>query len=187
LYHITWNETVSVPQHGAAIVSVVGLDHAQEVSFALLSAAIDARFVPEIIEAEMDREQERSNNVPLLVLVNGKSGGGQGREVLHRLASMMNPSQIFDITEMGPLMGILMFRKVHEFRVVVCGGDGTVGWVLNTIEDCRHLLNCPSPAVAIIPIGTGNDLSRQLGWGAGCVNRNVTFRFVFFGRPSISP
>jgi diacylglycerol kinase (ATP) len=47
-------------------------------------------------------------------------------------------------------------------RILVAGGDGTVTWVLGAIAD---LDLDPAPPVAVFPLGTGNDLAINLGWG----------------------
>ena len=46
----------------------------------------------------------------------------------------------------------------------VAGGDGTVGWVLGCLTELRTLVREPVPPVGIIPLGTGNDLSRSFSW-----------------------
>lgn len=59
-----------------------------------------------------------------------------------------------------------VFAQMPHFRVLVCGGDGTVGWVLAALEEMRHQLACPEPAVAILPLGTGGAaMVRRRGLG----------------------
>uniref|UniRef100_A0A914VPZ8 Diacylglycerol kinase n=1 Tax=Plectus sambesii TaxID=2011161 RepID=A0A914VPZ8_9BILA len=101
---------------------------------------------------------------PLLVFVNPKSGGNKGSKALHTLCWLLNPRQVFDITALkGPKYGLEMFRKVvSQLRLLVCGGDGTVGWVLSTLDQLNW---AAYPPMALLPLGTGNDLSRCMGWG----------------------
>lgn len=60
-----------------------------------------------------------------------------------------------------PLLSLHTFQAVPHFRVLVCGGDGTVGWVLGVLEAIRHKLVCREPPIGIVPLGTGETVSGQ--------------------------
>eukprot|EP00850_Spirogloea_muscicola_P023901 SM000402S15229 [mRNA] locus=s402:16795:19941:- [translate_table: standard] len=57
---------------------------------------------------------------------------------------------------------------LRNLRLLVAGGDGTLGWVLASVTSVRALVpGLPRLPCAAIPLGTGNDLSRSFGWGGG--------------------
>ncbi|XP_032308336.1 eye-specific diacylglycerol kinase isoform X1 [Drosophila ananassae] len=110
--------------------------------------------------------------IPVVVFINPKSGGNQGVKLLGKFQHLLNPRQVFDLTQGGPKMGLDMFRKAPNLRVLACGGDGTVGWVLSVLDTIHPPLQ-PVPAVGVLPLGTGNDLARALGWGGGYTDEPI--------------
>ncbi|XP_069451063.1 diacylglycerol kinase theta isoform X2 [Ovis canadensis] len=152
---------------GAVVLDVACFAEAERLYMLVRDTAVRGRPLTALVLPEVLHTKLAPDCRPLLVFVNPRSGGLKGRDLLCSFRKLLNPHQVFELSSGGPLPGLHVFSQVPCFRVLVCGGDGTVGWVLAALEDVRHRLACPEPAVAILPLGTGNDLGRVLRWGAG--------------------
>ncbi|EFN52167.1 hypothetical protein CHLNCDRAFT_139349 [Chlorella variabilis] len=123
-------------------------------------------------------------DTPLIVFINAKSGGHVGPRLLTVLFRSLGQAQVFDLAESrpGPVLraiwdnllaredqgDVLAGHIRRNLRILAAGGDGTVTWILKTV---RELGLEPAPAVAIMPLGTGNDLSLSFGWGSLFLDR----------------
>lgn len=110
-----------------------------------------------------------------MVFVNSRSGGQSGKHLLLNFKSCLSNHQVFDIfADRGPKIGLEVLQKTKfpkNWRILVCGGDGTVGWVLSALEETKL---SAFPPIAILPLGTGNDLARTLGWGTGYGGEDIS-------------
>lgn len=107
---------------------------------------------------------------PLLVFVNSRSGPQQGHLLTTQLRGLLNPIQIWDLADGAPEEILESFSAFTRLRILVCGGDGTVSWIVSTIESMEMQR---WPPIAILPLGTGNDLARVHGWGGGYSNESL--------------
>jgi len=112
-----------------------------------------------------------TNCCPVIVFLNPKSGGNQGEKLMQKFQWLLNPRQVFDLSQSGPLPAIELYKRVPGVRFLACGGDGTVGWVLSVLDQADMPSN---PPVGVLPLGTGNDLSRSLGWGGGYTDEPIS-------------
>ncbi|GLC73267.1 hypothetical protein PLESTF_001354100 [Pleodorina starrii] len=117
---------------------------------------------------------------PLLCFVNARSGGQMGAQLALLLSQAVGRVQVFDIGDKDyrPDKVLSKFydnlRSLEaagdpraatvrqRLRLLVCGGDGTIAWVMGVIKKLKLQ---PEPPVAMMPLGTGNDLSRTFLWG----------------------
>ena len=148
--------------HGVVILNCAGDKTVDILCVELRIASFETLVLP-----TLHMETEGTPISPLLVFVNNRSGGGQGRELISGLRRHLNPHQIFDLNNGGPYPGIFTFKNFESFRVLICGGDGTYGWVLQALDETQCWRECAKPECAFIPLGTGNDLARAFNWGAG--------------------
>ncbi|KAK7281584.1 hypothetical protein RIF29_09703 [Crotalaria pallida] len=128
-----------------------------------------------------EKEKVVAPKTPMVVFINPRSGGRHGPVLMERLQYLMSEEQVLDLLDVKPDefiryglgcldvlagLGDTCAKETRErIRIVVAGGDGSVGWVLGCLTELHIQGREPIPPVAIIPLGTGNDLSRSFGWG----------------------
>jgi diacylglycerol kinase (ATP) len=107
----------------------------------------------------------------VVAIVNTKSGErASATYILRNLREKLSASCVFDIFGADGKFNfgaIVSFVKTANPEVlIVAGGDGTVSLAIDVCEatgiPTEHL-----PFICVLPMGTGNDLSRTVGFGAG--------------------
>lgn len=107
-------------------------------------------------------------SVRLLLFVSVKSGGGLGQTLADYLFCDQSvkifrlPGEAHEWTKLDKS---ILHNK--DLKVVIAGGDGSVNWIVSLLAQYYGSDSSKfRPPVAVIPLGTGNDLSRTLSWGS---------------------
>lgn len=131
----------------------------------------------EIKENEPSKNEANCGNHTVVAFVNSRSGGGRGNKVYARLVALLGEHYVFDLSrgvkpedslESLLARGWAVAPDPDSVRLLVCGGDGTMGWILSAVDKLRER-GCSAAShllpLAMMPLGTGNDLSRVFRWG----------------------
>ncbi|XP_037051989.1 diacylglycerol kinase theta isoform X7 [Bradysia coprophila] len=154
-------------EYGSVIITFENASKAVRAFYSLRETLVEEKKLQVLLLPNIEPSMVPTGVQPLLVFVNVKSGGCQGLELISSFRKLLNPYQVFDLDNGGPLPGLYVFRHIQDYKILVCGGDGTIGWVLQCLDNVGQDSECSSPPCAIVPLGTGNDLARVLRWGPG--------------------
>lgn len=106
---------------------------------------------------------KRENISPVLVFVNKKSGGLQGQRALEVLKKELNNIQVCDLCSQNPSEYLKYYKDSSSNLVILCcGGDGTVGWIMDEVKKSGLNDGTRNISFGIVPFGTGNDLFQHI-------------------------
>jgi diacylglycerol kinase (ATP) len=77
---------------------------------------------------------------PVVVFANPKSGGNDAEHLVSTFSTILNPVQIVDMNKVdvfNALTWIEANSHLVQFKILVCGGDGSVGWILDEISKLK--------------------------------------------------
>lgn len=93
-----------------------------------------------------------------LLLYNTASGRGRINNRVSEITALFSKAG-YDVTPQKVVFSKNPFEGYeHIDLVVICGGDGTINFVINALKE-RNL----DPEIGIIPVGTANDFAYALG------------------------
>eukprot|EP01083_Nonionella_stella_P024807 68359_1 len=123
------------------------------------------------------KEEEKHNDLSieqdkLIALVNSGSGARKGwilAAELRKLDCIVYHLRDLSVSEpIREQLGRQLVTYQNKCLVLICGGDGSNAWAASIIDKCIACVPqpIPFPPTCVFPMGTGNDLSRCLGWGS---------------------
>lgn len=161
----------------------------QEEGFGHLNIESEEQIESEVATDTINKEIPR-----IFIFINPKAGSREGEKLLNmhidrmrmRLDNNESVEVLFydimdEISRFRGMSSVKVYSKSNKVRVVSAGGDGTPAWVIQEMIRVGVCLN--SVYLIVLPFGTVNVLSRNLGWHKAVssydmVNSMVGFRKV---------
>jgi len=133
-------------------------------------------------DIQITKHERNCGQYTLIAFINSKSGGGIGSTLYNSFVKHLGDKYVIDLFQCSlgnmPEDTLLKYAYDPMVRVLACGGDGTCGWIYSSLDKVWSIVLESSSdkrvhlskykdhlPLAICPLGTGNDLSRQFGWG----------------------
>ncbi|KAB7500052.1 Diacylglycerol kinase epsilon [Armadillidium nasatum] len=81
---------------------------------------------------------------PVIVIGNCSSGSSEAEQILSAFRHVLNPAQVVDLSKRSPEEALEWCHLLSDItcKVIVAGGDGTVGWVFDTIFKLKLKVFC---------------------------------------------
>ncbi|MBI4543970.1 MAG: diacylglycerol kinase family lipid kinase [Gemmatimonadetes bacterium] len=124
---------------------------------------------------------------PLQVILNPVSGGGAGRRLRAELERELSARALeYTVIETSHRRHAQELARTAALQgapaVVAAGGDGTVHEVANGLLDGRARGESATPALAVIPLGTGNDFAKLI---PGVLQRGAPYDMIAAGHTRV--
>jgi len=116
----------------------------------------------------------------VIAIVNPRSGGQKGESLIHKLRELgIEVFNLFDFYGNRETETMERFRNLisitprpnellkdkRDFLILCGGGDGSISSITRLVEQASAGLTGVQTTLCPLPLGTGNDLCRSLGWG----------------------
>jgi diacylglycerol kinase (ATP) len=85
------------------------------------------------VEIDFKMKDFMSDWTPLIIFANTKSGSNDADMIMKHFRGILNPLQVININNIDPekvFKWMAKYSDLVQFNILVCGGDGSVGWLL---------------------------------------------------------
>ena len=106
---------------------------------------------------ELEKREASNDDIFLLLFYNQRSGGFQGNYILNSVTRHLDHVLAFSVQDRSLPVILKLITPTSKMRIMICGGDGTVSWVLQILHQAGW---DTIPPICLAPLGTGNDLAR---------------------------